>query len=67
MATTALVATASVAAADVTFSGYGRFGVISTTTNAVAAVKGAVTAAEVTAIGTAHATAIAGAGSEEAL
>ena len=27
-ATTALVATAGVAAADVTFSGYGRFGVI---------------------------------------
>ena len=57
------MATASVAAADVTFSGYGRFGIAYTgSTKAVAAVKGAVTAAEVTAIGTAHATAIAGAG-----
>jgi len=36
-ATTALVATASVAAADVTFSGMGRFGVKSTSTDAVAA------------------------------
>ena len=37
-ATTALVATASVAAADVTFSGYGRFGVMySGSTDATAA------------------------------
>jgi len=35
-ATTALVATAGVAAADVTFGGYGRFGVIYTETNGVA-------------------------------
>jgi opacity protein-like surface antigen len=34
-ATTALVATASVAAADVTFSGYGRFGVKSVSTDLV--------------------------------
>lgn len=36
-ATTALVATAGVAAADVTFSGYGRFGIIHTSTETGAA------------------------------
>ena len=48
-ATTALVATASVAAADVTFSGYGRFGVKYTgSTDAVAA--GATAAADANAV-----------------
>ena len=48
-ATTALVATASVAAADVTFSGYGRFGVMySGATDAVAA--GATAAADANAV-----------------
>ncbi|WP_354689811.1 porin [Lentibacter algarum] len=42
-ATTALVATASVAAADVTFTGMGRFGVKSVSTDAVAAVAGKMT------------------------
>ena len=47
-ATTALVATASVAAADVTFSGYGRFGVSYTGAKAaVAKTAGTVVAADV--------------------
>ena len=41
------MATASVAAADVTFSGYGRFGVISTSTDAVDAVAGKLDAAAI--------------------
>ena len=47
-ATTALVATASVAAADVTFSGFGRFGVkYSGSVAGSAAVAGTLTAAEI--------------------
>lgn len=48
-ATTALVATAGVAAADVTFSGSSRFGVIYSETAAVAAVAGTGTAAQIAA------------------
>jgi outer membrane protein OmpU len=64
-ATTALVATASVAAADVTFSGYGRFGVkYSGSVAGKAAVAGtALTSTQVTALTGASDTAIGNAGS----
>jgi len=53
LATSALVAFAGAASAEVTVSGYARVGVVSTTTNAVAAkdaVVGAYTAAQITAL-----------------
>ena len=62
-ATTALVATASVAAADVSFSGYGRFGAISqeTTTDAILATGTPAAIAAATAVATASAAAAAAA------
>ncbi|WP_299880668.1 porin [uncultured Sulfitobacter sp.] len=60
-ATTALVATASVAAADVSFSGYGRFGVIYQDTPAVAATGTAAQIAAAQAAATASAAASAAA------
>jgi len=60
IATTALVATAGMASADITITGHAAAGIYSNldATAAVTAVKGAVKATEITAIGTAHATAI---------
>jgi len=65
IATTALVATAGMASADITITGHAAAGIHSglDATAAVTAVKGAVTQLEINAIAAAHATAIAGAGS----
>ena len=65
IASTALVATAGMASADITITGHAAAGIYSGLDYSapVTAVPGVITAAEVTAIGTAHATAIAGAGS----
>ena len=64
IASTALVATAGMASADITITGHAAAGIYSGLdyTAPVKAVVGKITAAEVTAIGTAHATAIAGTG-----
>jgi len=64
IASTALVATAGMASADITITGHGAAGIYSGLdyTGPVTAVAGVISAAEVSAIGTAHATAIAGAG-----
>jgi len=64
IATTALVATAGMANAEISISGSAAAGIFSNldATDAVAAVVGVVTDAEVTAVNAAHATAIAGAG-----
>jgi outer membrane protein OmpU len=64
IATTALVATAGMANAEISIAGSAAAGIYSNldATDAVAAVVGVVTAAEVTAVNTAHAAAITGAG-----
>ena len=64
IASTALVATAGMASADITITGHAAAGIYSGLdyTAPVAAVAGVISATEVSAIGTAHATAIAGAG-----
>ena len=64
IASTALVATAGMASADITITGHAAAGIYSGLdyTAPVKAVAGAITTTEVSAIGTAHATAIAGTG-----
>jgi outer membrane protein OmpU len=64
IASTALVATAGMASADITITGHAAAGIYSGLdyTAPVKAVAGEITSTEVSAIGTAHATAIAGTG-----